>query len=162
MPMPARTFGEPIADQLGLVARGVVHDNVDIEISRHILFNLVEELAELARAMARHAFCDDLADLDVERCEERRGPVALVVMRAPLDLAGAHRQQGLRAVKRLDLALLVHTEYQRTIRRIEVEPCDVTHLLDKHRVGGELEGLDPVRLQTEGSPDAMHARDRNT
>src|SRR6266571_153470 len=107
MPMPARTFGEPIADQLGLVARGVVHDNVDVEISRHILFDLVEELAELARAMARHAFCDDLADL-------------------------------------------------------EVEPCDVTHLLDKHRVGGELEGLDPVRLQAEGSPDAMHARDRNT
>src|SRR5437660_11070461 len=162
MPMPARTFGEPIADQLGLVARGVVHDNVDIEISRHILFNLVEELAELARAMARHAYCDDLADLDVERCEKRRGAVALVVMRASLDLAGAHRQQGLRAVKRLDLALLVHTEHQRTIRRIEVEPCAVTHLLDKHRVGGELEGLDPVRLQTEGSPDAMHARDRNT
>src|SRR6266498_915270 len=89
--MPARTFGKPIADQLGLVARGVVHDNVDVEISRHILFDLVEELAELARAMARHAFCDDLADLDVERCEERRGAVALVVMRASLDLAGAHR-----------------------------------------------------------------------
>src|SRR6266581_4486250 len=102
--MPARTFGEPIADQLGLVARGVVHDNVDVEISRHILFDLVEELAELARAMARHAFCDDLADLDVERCEERRGAVALVVMRASLDLAGAHRQQGLRAVKSLKVS----------------------------------------------------------
>src|SRR6266498_3716000 len=105
---------------------------------------------------------DDLADLDVERCEERRGPVALVVMCAPLDLAGAHRQQGLRAVKRLDLALLVHTEHQRTIRRIEVQPDDVAHFLDKHWVGGELEGLDPVRLQPEGTPDAMHARYRNT
>src|SRR6266545_4387956 len=100
--MPARAFGEPIADQLGLVARGVVHDNVDIEISRHIFLNLIEELAELACAMARHAFCDDLADLDVAR------------------------------------------------------------FLDKHWVGGELEGLDPVRLQPEGTPDAMHARYRNT
>src|SRR5262245_58832749 len=100
--MPARAFGEPIADQLGLVTRGVVHDNVDIEISRHILLNLIEELAELACTMARHAFCDDLADLDVERCEERRSAVALVVMRAPLGLAGAHRQQALRAVTRLD------------------------------------------------------------
>ena len=95
MDMPARPFGEPAADQRGLVRRVVVHDEMDVETAWDGGLNLVEELAELARAMARHAFCDDLADLDVERCEERRGAVALVVMRASLDFP-ADRGRALR------------------------------------------------------------------
>src|SRR5258708_40000692 len=30
--MPAEPFGEPVADQFGLMARGIVHDGVDVGI----------------------------------------------------------------------------------------------------------------------------------
>ena len=84
------------------------------------------------RPVARHAFADDLAHLHVECGEQRRRAMALVIVGAPLDLAGAHRQQRLGAVERLDLALLVDAQHQRALRRIEVEADDVAHLLDEH------------------------------
>ena len=34
-PVPARPLGEPVLDQLGLVARRGVHDDVDIEVGGH-------------------------------------------------------------------------------------------------------------------------------
>jgi len=48
------TLGEPVADQQRLVARRVVHDDMDIEVSGHVAFDLVEEFPELLRAMERH------------------------------------------------------------------------------------------------------------
>ena len=45
--MPARPLGEPVADQLGLVARRVVHDDVDVEVGGHVSLDLIEESAEL-------------------------------------------------------------------------------------------------------------------
>ena len=80
----------------------------------------------------------------------------LVVVRAPLDLARAHRQQRLGAVERLDLAFLVDAQDQRPIRRGHVQPDHVAHLRDEVGVGRELEGLDPVRLQAERPPDPLH------
>jgi hypothetical protein len=56
MDMPARPFGEPVADQRNLVRGVVVHDEMDIETARDGSLNLVEELAELGGAMAGIAF----------------------------------------------------------------------------------------------------------
>ncbi len=42
--------------------------------------------------------------------------------------------------------------------RIEVEPDDVTHLVDKQRIVGQLESLAAVRLQRERFPDPLHRR----
>lgn len=60
--------------------------------------------------MARIAFADDAFGGDIERCEQRRHAVAFVIMAAPLDLSGAHRQYRLRAIECLDLARLVHAQ----------------------------------------------------
>src|SRR6478672_8506654 len=113
--MPAGTLGEPVADRLRLVARRVVHDDVHVEAGRNIALDLVEEPAELLGSMARHALADHRAGLHVrlhrhrgdEAREQRRGAVALVIVRAPLDLPRTHRQQRLRAIEGLDLALLI-------------------------------------------------------
>src|SRR5262245_14732086 len=142
---------------------------MQVEIGRHVALNLVEELAELPRTVARHAFADHRSGLHVrigvgrrdQRGKQRGSPVTLVVVRAPLDLAGAHRQQRLRAVERLDLALLVYAQHERALRRIEVEPDDIAYLLDELWVGRELERLDAMRLQRERLPDAMHRRSRH-
>jgi hypothetical protein len=61
MDMPARPFGEPVADQRGLVRGIVVHDETDVETAWDGGLNLVEELAELSGAVAGIAFADDLA-----------------------------------------------------------------------------------------------------
>src|SRR6516162_9520541 len=82
-------------------------------------------------------------------------------MAAPLDLTRPHRQQRLGAVERLDLGLFIHAEHQGTVGRVEVEPDNVADLVDKQRIGGELEGLDAMRLQAEGAPDAADARGRD-
>jgi hypothetical protein len=59
--VPMRAFGEPVADELGLVRAGIVHDDMDGEFGRNIVFDGVEELTELAGAMAPEAPSDDLA-----------------------------------------------------------------------------------------------------
>src|SRR6188474_3087828 len=105
--MPARAFGEPVADALGLVGAGIVDDQMDVEIVGHLGFDRIEELAELLSAMAAKAPPDHLAGLHIERGEQRQRAMALVVVAAPFGLSGPHRQQRLRPVERLDLALLV-------------------------------------------------------
>ena len=59
--------------------------------------------------MAGIAAPDDLAGGGVESGEQAEGSGARVVVRAPLDLAWAHRQQGLRSIERLNLALFSST-----------------------------------------------------
>ena len=76
-------------------------------------------------AVPLHALADDLAGGDVEGGEQRRGAVALVVVRHGAGAALLQRQPGLRAVERLDLALLVDAQHQRLVRRVEVEADDV-------------------------------------
>ena len=95
----------------------VVHHQVDIEVTGDIGFDLIEELAELACAVARKALTDDLACGDVEGCEQRGHAVALVVVAAPCRLTWPHGQHRLAAVERLDLGLFVHAQNQRMGRR---------------------------------------------
>jgi hypothetical protein len=47
--------------------------------------------------------------------------MTLIVMGPPLGLAGAHWQQRLRAVKRLNLALFIDAKHQSTLGRVKVE-----------------------------------------
>jgi hypothetical protein len=62
-------------------------------------------------------------------------------MRAAFWDARHHRQDGLFAVERLDLALLVDAENQRPSWRGQIKPDDIAHLIDEQRIGGQLEGL---------------------
>jgi hypothetical protein len=126
----------------------------------HIGLDLVEEAAELGSPVAREARADHRARLHVQGGEQAGGAVAGVVVGAPLHLARPQRQERLRAVQRLHLALLVHAQHQRTIRRHEVETHDVADLLSEQRVGRELERLRAVRLQAKGAPDPAHRRHR--
>ncbi|WP_439360471.1 hypothetical protein [Bradyrhizobium sp. DASA03007] len=76
--MPARQFGEPVADQWDLVRGVVVHDEMKIESARDGGLDFFEELAELCGTVARIAFVDDLARRNVE-CREERGAVTVAL-----------------------------------------------------------------------------------
>ncbi len=77
-------------------------------------------------------------------------------MTSPLRCAGQHGEDRLGPIQGLNLALLVGAEDQSRLWRVEIEVDDVPHLFDEERVIGELEALDTMRGQCEGSPDSRH------
>ena len=107
-------------------------------------------------SMPGHALMDHLASGHVESGKQRGGAMSLVVVGQGPGTALLERQTGLGTVQRLDLALLVEREHDRPLRGRQVEPDHVAELLHEPGVPGELEGLDPVRLETVGSPDPGH------
>ena len=72
-----------------------------------------------------------------------------VVVGLPRRDPRTHRQQGPRAIQRLDLALFIQAENQRVVGRIEIEADNIADLFDKLRVSRQLKCLQPVRLQAE-------------
>ncbi len=156
--LEARMLGEPGLHLVRLVRRGVVEHNVHVEVLANDPIDPPHECDELAGAMAWLAVADNEAALHVHRRIERGDAMTLVVVRQRCGPALLQRQARLRAVERLDLALLIDTENERAIRRVHVEPDDVSDFLLELRVVGDLELGDEVRLETGLSPDPLHAR----
>ena len=77
----------------------------------------------------RLAFADDAAGARVEGGEQRCRAMPYVVVRQGRGAAPLQRQARLCAVERLDLALFVDAEHQRTVGRVQVEADDVGDLL---------------------------------
>ena len=107
-----------------------------------------------------HAAAEHGAVEDIQRCEQRGGAVADVVVGHRPGLAGLERQARLGAVERLDLALLVDRQHDGVARRRQVEADDVRELGDELRVAAALEGADAMRLQLVGRPDPLHRAQR--
>jgi hypothetical protein len=73
----------------------------------------------------------------------------------PFEVAEPHRQHGLGAVERLNLALLVDRQNDGVIGRVQVEADHIAYLFDEEGIGGELETLAAMRLQREELKDPM-------
>ena len=102
---------EPGPDLGVLVGRVVVDDQMQIEQFRGVAVDGAQKAQKLLMAMAAHAFADHLAGGDVERGEQGRRPMALVVVGHRAGAALLQRQSRLGAVERLDLALLVDRKH---------------------------------------------------
>ena len=133
----------------------VVDDGVDFLSRRHLRLDGIEESDELLMAMMLHIASDDGAVEDVEGREQCRRAMTLVVVGHRSGAALLHRQTGLSAVERLDLALLIDREDDGMGGRIDIETDDVAQLAHKLWVGGELELFHPVRLKAVRTPDAL-------
>lgn len=90
----ARMGLEPALYGRGLMRGAVVDDEVRIEPFGGLLVDQPEKAQELTMTMAWHARPDDLAVQHVERREQRRGAVALVVVGHRAGAALLHRQAG--------------------------------------------------------------------
>jgi hypothetical protein len=111
---------------------------MDIHLLWDVLFDVAQETQELLMPMSQLALGEDLAVGDVEGCEERRRTVANVVLRDAFDVAQSQRQQRLRALERLDLALFIDTQHQRIVRWMQIQAGHITHLLNEN---GSVESL---------------------
>ena len=141
-----------------MLVRGVVvEDDVDFQLRVHLPDDALHEAQELLMPVPLRAVPHDLAGGDVQRRKEGGGAVPLVVVRHRSCPPLLERQPGLRAIQRLDLALLVDREHHRPLRRRNIQPDHVLQLLDEVRILRELERLDPVRLQAVSLPDPAHA-----
>jgi hypothetical protein len=154
MHMKARAFGEPVSDQRRFVRAVIVHDDVHVESTRDARVDQIEKLAKLRGSMALMKLSDHVARLGVERGEQGRRAVPVVVMRPALDLSRLHRQERLRAIEGLNLRLLIDTEHRRVRRGIQVQADNIPDLFDEQRISGQFEGLAPMRLQPKRVPHA--------
>lgn len=106
MDVPVRPPSQPRLDRWRLVSGVVVHDDVDVEPVGDIAVDHLEKVEELPGTVAPVALADHGAGGDVERGEQRGGAVTFVIVGAAFGHARQHRQHGLGAVERLDLALI--------------------------------------------------------
>ncbi len=102
------------------------------------------------------ALGDHLSCGHVQGGKQRGSAVPDVVMGDSLHVTQAHGQQRLGAVEGLDLRLFVNAKHYRLVRRIQVQANDVPNLLDKERIGGELERFLPVGLHRDGLQPAVN------
>src|SRR5690606_12926842 len=143
--MEARPTGEPGLHSGVLVGPVVVADQMHVEMLGYIGLNVPQERQELLMTVLGLALRKYGAVGYVERREQRRRAVAHVVVSDALDVAKPHRQHWLGALERLTLTLLIDTQNQRMIGRVQIQPDDVAHLLDEERIVRELEALRAVR-----------------
>ena len=136
---------EPSPDLRMLMGGVVIGDRVDQLPGRNRPLDSVEEANGLLVPVSLHAAADDRAIQDVQRGEQRGGAVPLVVMGHCAGASLLHRQPGLGAVERLDLALLVDRQHDGMSRWIDIQANDVRELLQEAWIRRELERLYGVR-----------------
>src|SRR3954454_6675302 len=123
---------------------------------RHLRFDGVEKADELLVSVMLHVAPDDGAVEDVESGEQCGRAVTPVVVGHGSGAALLHRQTGLSAVERLDLAFFIDPREPRHERADRHRGRRCRQFGDKLRVGRELELFDPVRLQAVRTPDALN------
>ena len=102
--MEPRVPLEPDPDAGMLVCGVVVGDQVQIKLLWRLGFDAAQEPEPFLMAMSLHTLANHFARGDIECCEQRRCPVAFVVVRHGAAAAFLDRQAGLRTIQRLDLA----------------------------------------------------------
>ena len=112
-------LGEPGVHVVVLVGAIVVDDQVEVEPWGKLAIERTKELQELLVAVTRQALADDTTVEHAQRGEQRRGAVALVVVGHRAGAPRLHRQRGLGAIQRLDLALLIDAQDDRALRRVQ-------------------------------------------
>ncbi|MDA9493664.1 hypothetical protein XI08_32320 [Bradyrhizobium sp. CCBAU 11361] len=109
----------------------VVDDEMDVQLGRHIRFDVTQEGEELLVTMAGIALSDDCAVEDIEGREQGGPAMTLVVVGNAFDVAESHRKHGLGSFESLNLTLLIDAKHHGLVRRIELEPDHIAQLLDK-------------------------------
>jgi hypothetical protein len=75
---------------------------------------------------------------DVEGGESSGRARALFVVGRTVWQSGAQKKNRRRAIERLDLALLVHSQSQSAVGRTQLQTDDIPHLFLKLRIVGQL------------------------
>ena len=100
--------GEPSFDSQMLVRGVIIHDDVHLQVLRHVLFNLPEKTQILLMPVTRSTFRENFAVRRVQCGKQRGGSVASIIVGHSFDITQPQRQHRLRAFQRLNATLLIH------------------------------------------------------
>jgi len=128
----------------GYACSGVQYQ-VHVQVLGDVQVDQLQEEQEVLVAAAGPAVLEHPARRGVQRREDRGGAVSPVVVRHRAGPPRRERQRRLGALEGLGLGLLVHTQHDRPLRRVQVQADDIDELGLEVRVGGQLEGLDLPR-----------------
>src|SRR6516165_392688 len=162
MKATALLWFEPALHFITLMGAIVVHDQMNVQFRWNGPFQLVEKLDELPSPVTGVTTTNDFARQNIECGKQRGRAVPLVIMGLPFWQTRSQGQDRCRSIQRLNLALFVHRQYQRLIRRIEVKSDNVAYLLFKLGVVGELKLFHPMGLDFIALPDPLHHHARDT
>jgi len=121
-------FGQPRPDGGVFVGGVVVADQMHLQAFRDLPVDLAQEPQELDVPMPGQAVTDHHAGEHVQCREQDRSPVALVVVGHRRRPATLHRQGRLGPIQCLHRGLLVQTQHQRVVRRVQIQPDDIDQL----------------------------------
>jgi hypothetical protein len=127
---------------------GVVDDQMHSELGRHLLVDPPQETQKLLVPVPGFPLGDHRTGGHVQGGKQCGGPVTDGVVGDSLDVAQAHRHQRLGASEGLDLYVLVNAKQNCLVGRVEVEVDDLTYLLNKERIAGELIAARLLRIGT--------------
>jgi len=134
----------------------VVQDQMEIQPPGRLAVDLTQKLQIFLVTMPRVTTANNRPLQDVQRREQRRRPVPLIVMGHRPTPAFLHRQPRLSPVQGLNLRLLINAQNQRFLGGIQVKPDHIGELLHKPSVFRQFKGLDSMRLKPMGFPDSGH------
>src|SRR5439155_19864069 len=119
--MKPRVVREPRLHR-GMFVRAVVVENeMDVLAAGRLPIDRVQERDELSVRVVRLTPLDDMPLKDIEGREQRRRTVPFVIMGLAGRDSGPQRQDWLRAIQRLNLALLVNAQHQGFRWGIQIE-----------------------------------------
>src|SRR5665213_2213832 len=142
-----------------LMGRVIIEDDVNDFSGGNLGFDGVEEADKLLMPVALHVAADDGAVEHVERGEQGRGAVPLVIVGHRSGTPFLHGKARLGAVERLDLAFLVKRQDNGVGGWVNIKANHITQFLNELGIGGKLELTHPVRLQTMRTPYALNRTD---
>ena len=134
----------------------IIHDQMQVESGWRFAVYFLEETDKFLMPMAWHTIANHLT---VEHAEGRKQggcAVAFVIVRHCPAAALLDGETRLGAVERLDLTLLVDTQNQGLVWRIEIQSNYVAEFLNKVFVAAELEGPDQMWLEVVLLPDPLN------
>jgi len=134
-----RVSCQPCSHLFHLVRTVVVQHQVDVQATGEVRIDVIEKPQKLLMPVLPVTIADVDSAGHIQRREQGRHAMPLVIMALPRRYAGRQRENRLRAVQGLDLALLIHTQHDRVVRRMHIQPYDVPNLFHKLRIFGKLE-----------------------
>src|SRR5277367_2558930 len=143
--------------QRGLVSREIIEDDVDLLIGRAQVHDFLQEDDKVAASMTSSGFSVNAAGGGVQRRIQRQGSVPVVFKSVALGAARRKRQHRIESIQRLNGSLLVDTKYGRMLRRVQVQPDNVSGFGFEIRIVAGQVALQAVRLQAGLFPHPMHS-----
>src|SRR5262252_2792134 len=149
---------QPALDERMFMSGVIVQNDVDVLAQRNFAVDLLEKFQPLAVGVFLGGVSDDFA-LQIIQCgKEGDRTVAIVIVGLGADMPFAQRQTWLAALKRLNLAFLVTTQYHCLLGRIEVKTDNIPELRLKVRISAKLKDTRQVGLNFVLTPDPLHGR----